>query len=86
MHQEKPIVSDAMDLTVKQDYVCANLNEASRIILEGKSKEDIMKETVLNRFGTPEDQAKVALFLASSLSDHITGEAIIVSAGQFMRQ
>ena len=53
---------------------------------EGKSKEDIIEETALKRFGEPEDQAKVILFLASSLSDHVTGEAIIVSAGQFMRQ
>ena len=28
---------------------------------------------------TPEDMAKVAVFLASELSDHITGEAIIVN-------
>ena len=53
---------------------------------EGKTKEDIINETVLRRLGTPEDQAKVVLFLASELSDHVTGEAIIVSAGQFMRQ
>ena len=31
--------------------------------------------------GKPEDTAKVALFLASDLSNHITGEGIIVSAG-----
>lgn len=40
MHQAQPIVSDAMDLTVKPDYVCADLYESSRIILERKSKEE----------------------------------------------
>lgn len=40
MHQAKPIISDAMNLTANPDYVCADLYEASRIILEGKSKEE----------------------------------------------
>lgn len=40
MHQAKPIVSDAMDLTVKPDYVCADLYESFKIILERKSKEE----------------------------------------------
>ena len=53
---------------------------------EGKSIEDIKEETALKRLGRPIDQANVVLFLASHLSDHITGEAIITSAGQFMRQ
>ncbi len=43
-------------------------------------------KTALKRLGTPEDQAKVVLFLASGLSDHITGETLIVSAGEMMGQ
>lgn len=35
----------------------------------------------LQRAGTPEDVAKVALFLASSLSDYVTGDRIIVGGG-----
>jgi len=35
----------------------------------------------LQRAGTPEDVAGVALFLASSLSDYVTGERIIVGGG-----
>lgn len=45
-----------------------------------------IEKTALKRLGKPEDQARVALFLASYLSDHITGEAIIVSAGEVMGQ
>ena len=37
MHQAQPIVSDDMDLSVKPDFVCADLYEASRIILEERS-------------------------------------------------
>lgn len=34
MHSAAPIVSDAMDLSVKPDHVCMNINEAVEIILE----------------------------------------------------
>lgn len=37
--------------------------------------------TPLNRLGAPEDVAKVALFLASSDSDFVTGEGITVDGG-----
>jgi len=45
-----------------------------------------IEKTVLKRLGKPEDVAKVALFLASNLSDHITGEGIVISAGEMMSQ
>jgi len=45
-----------------------------------------IEKTALKRLGKPEDQAKVAVFLASHLADHITGESIIVSAGEIMTQ
>jgi NAD(P)-dependent dehydrogenase (short-subunit alcohol dehydrogenase family) len=54
-------------------------------ILNSETEADWIKKTALKRLGKPEDQAKVALFLASNLSDHVTGESIIVSAGETMR-
>ena len=45
-----------------------------------------IEKTALKRLGKPEDMAKVAVFLASSLSDHVTGEALIVSVGELMGQ
>jgi len=38
----------------------------------------------LGRFGVPDDIAKVVLFLASSASDFITGESILVDGGSFL--
>ena len=35
----------------------------------------------LNRLGTPDDIAKVAVFLASNLSDYITGSIVVVDGG-----
>lgn len=49
---------------------------------EGKWRD----KNCLKRLGQPIDQAKVALFFASELSDHVTGEALSVSAGELMRQ
>lgn len=45
-----------------------------------------IEKTALKKLGSVEDQAKVAVFLASGLSDHMTGEALIVSAGEIMGQ
>jgi 3-oxoacyl-[acyl-carrier protein] reductase len=38
----------------------------------------------LRRIGEPLDVARVTLFLASSLSDHVTGEHIVVNGGDVM--
>ncbi|MBI4244460.1 MAG: SDR family oxidoreductase [Planctomycetes bacterium] len=40
-----------------------------------------LERTPLNRLGTPEDIAKVALFLCSGLSDWITGQIIVADGG-----
>ncbi|MCL5069921.1 MAG: SDR family oxidoreductase [Actinobacteria bacterium] len=57
-----------------------------RQILNKETEPIWIERTALKKIGKPEDQAKVALFLASNLSDHITGEGIIVSAGEVMGQ
>lgn len=43
--------------------------------------EGILQNTPMKRFGTPEEIAKVALFLASADSSFIVGEEIIVDGG-----
>lgn len=49
-------------------------------------EQEWIEKTALKRLGRPVDQARVVLFLASYLSDHITGESIVVSAGEMMSQ
>jgi 3-oxoacyl-[acyl-carrier protein] reductase len=44
----------------------------------------ILAETALNRWGTPEEIAASAVFLASSEADFITGELLIVAGGRGM--
>ncbi|MGR3912231.1 MAG: 3-oxoacyl-ACP reductase FabG [Candidatus Rhabdochlamydia sp.] len=47
-------------------------------------KQAIFKEIPLNRFGSPEEIAHAALFLASSMSNYITGQVLTVDGGMVM--
>ncbi len=58
----------------------------STFITSPEIEQEWIDKTALKRLGTVEDQAKAVLFLSSTLADHITGEAIIVSAGEMMSQ
>ena len=44
----------------------------------------ILEETALNRYGTPEEVAASAIFLASDEADFITGDLLIVAGGRGM--
>lgn len=46
-----------------------------------EAKQKVVENIALKRIGKPEDVAKVMLFLASSLSDYITGQVIGVDGG-----
>jgi len=44
----------------------------------------LMERTALRKVAVPQDIANAALFLASNLASHITGEQLVVSGGEFM--
>ena len=50
-------------------------------VLNDKYVEEIVKTIPSKRFGRPEDIAKAALFLASDMSDYITGQTLMVDGG-----
>ncbi len=52
--------------------------------LNNKAKDEFLKNIPLKRPGKPEDVANAALFLASSLSDYITGQVLTVDGGMVM--
>ena len=52
--------------------------------LSNDMKQNIIKNIPLKSYGKPIDVANTALFLASSLSNYITGETINVNGGLFM--
>ncbi len=49
-------------------------------------EQEWIDKTALKRLGRPVDQARAILFLSSELADHITGECLVVSAGEMMSQ
>jgi len=46
--------------------------------------EELVSRTPLGKIATPRDQANAAVFLASDLASHVTGEQLVVSGGEFM--
>lgn len=45
---------------------------------------ELISKTTLGKLATPRDQGNAALFLASDLASHITGEYLVVAGGEFM--
>jgi 3-oxoacyl-[acyl-carrier protein] reductase len=52
--------------------------------LDSRFIEQIINAVPLGRQGTPEDVAHLVAFLASDLSDYITGQVINVDGGMVM--
>ena len=50
-------------------------------VLSPEVKEAYMKNIALRRTGKPQDIANTAVFLASDLSDYITGQVIVCDGG-----
>jgi len=51
-----------------------------------EKEKEYIAATALKKIAQPEDIARVALFFASHLSDHVTGEHILATAGDIMSQ
>lgn len=53
-------------------------------LTDKENKDEIIKNISLGKIGEPEDVAKVALFLASDLSDYVNGQIIGVDGGMII--
>jgi len=53
-------------------------------VLTDAQKEVIFKQIPMGRLGTPDEIANAALFLASPMSDYITGQTLTVDGGMVM--
>lgn len=53
------------------------------VLTEGQ-KEGLLKKIPMGRMGDPQDIANAAIFLASSLSDYVTGQVLTVDGGMVM--
>jgi acetoin reductase-like protein len=72
-------------LTEMWDYLSGVIGKIRGIPPENVIKERITQQVPMGRGQHPDDVAKVALFLASSDADYITGQAINDSGGTEMR-
>ena len=50
-------------------------------VLTKEQKEELLKKVPMKRLGEPKEVAYAALFLASHLSDYITGQVLVVDGG-----
>ena len=70
--------------------ICPGITDTEMVRGSYLTSPEIEKEwaekNVLKRLGKVEDHAKAVLMLASDFADYITGESIIVSAGEIMSQ
>lgn len=70
--------------------ICANAIAPGFIVtdmtdpLSDNVKEEMLKHIPLRRYGSPEDIAKLVVFLSSEDSDYITGQVIHVDGGMVM--
>ena len=53
-------------------------------VLTDTQKDVIFKQIPMGRLGLPEEIAEAALFLASPMSDYITGQVLTVDGGMVM--
>ena len=69
-----------MALEVGSGYITTDMTKD----IKSELSEALMNKIPMNRFGSPEDVAKVALFLASESGSYITGQTIHVNGGMHM--
>lgn len=80
----------SLALELAEENICVNAVAPGTIDTDiianytEKMREGRIREIPLGRLGTPEDVANCCLFLASDLSDYITGETINVNGGLYI--
>jgi NAD(P)-dependent dehydrogenase (short-subunit alcohol dehydrogenase family) len=66
-------------------YIRTDLVEPFLATREAEAREHWLKPSVQNRFGTPEELAGAAVYLASDASSFMTGEEMVIDGGYTLR-
>jgi meso-butanediol dehydrogenase/(S,S)-butanediol dehydrogenase/diacetyl reductase len=78
------IIDTSMWRNTDRELAAIHKAESGREYQPGEVTENVRAQIPLGRVGTPDDVGALALFLASSDSDYITGQAINVCGGLIM--
>lgn len=82
--------SKALAKELAPRHICVNciapgfIDTRMTDVMTDAQKVEVLSKIPLGRMGVPEDIANVALFLASPLSDYITGQVFTVDGGMVM--
>jgi 3-oxoacyl-[acyl-carrier protein] reductase len=78
----KSLARELGPFNIQVNCVAPGLIETDMVAhMPPEQREAIIKSTALGRMGKPEEAAWAVLFLASSQSDYITGQTIVVDGG-----
>ena len=77
---QAPKIIDATGLIIAPGFIDTDMIKG----MDQKFYERNLKSIGMRRLGKPEDVAKVALFLASDLSEYVTGQIIGVDGGMII--
>jgi len=84
-HYTRKLASELGPYNITVNCIAPGWILSSRAIAQGRNDPEtrarLEQEIALRRLGTPEDCAKVVEFLASDLSDYVTGQVISVCGG-----
>ncbi|MBX6772745.1 MAG: SDR family oxidoreductase, partial [Chloroflexi bacterium] len=84
-HYTRKLASELGPYNITVNCIAPGWILSSRAIAQGRNDPEtrarLEQEIALRRLGTPEDCAKVVEFLASDLSDYVTGQIISVCGG-----
>lgn len=78
----KSVAKEVASRSICVNMICPGFIETELTEkLSEESKNNILKTIPLSRFGTPEEVADLAVFLASDKSSYITGQVFIIDGG-----
>jgi NAD(P)-dependent dehydrogenase (short-subunit alcohol dehydrogenase family) len=84
-HYTRKLASELGPYNINVNCIAPGWILSSRAIASGRNRPEtraqLEEEIALRRLGTPEDCAKVVEFLATDLSDYVTGQIISVCGG-----
>ena len=79
----KALAMELADRRINVNCIAPGYIQLDSAAPDSEFRRALLQNIPLGRFGTPADVAEIALFLASSAADYVTGEVFAVNGGAF---